>query len=190
MTVIGVTGQICSGKTTACEIFKNNGAQIINADNISQKLLSVGRIKQKIIKLFGKNIVSNSKIDRAKLADIVFNDKKKLDLLCRLLHPLIKKEIISKIKRGRRKVIIIDAPLLIEMGLDKYTDKVLVITVNSHVQVARAKKRGLKKEDLKKRIRFQMPKNKFLKYADVIVKNNKDKKTFTKHILDIFKNLG
>ena len=101
--VIGVTGPICSGKTTLSGVLKEKGAKIIDADAISHALLTKQGIKKQIIKFFGKDILLNRKINRVKLADIVFSDKKKLDLLCSILHPSIKKEIILKIKASNRK---------------------------------------------------------------------------------------
>jgi dephospho-CoA kinase len=187
--VIGVTGPICSGKTTLSGVLKEKGARIIDADAISHSLLKKQDIKKKIVRAFGKEILSDRKINRTKLADMVFSDKKKLDLLCGMLHPHIKKEIILKIKASNRKCIVVDAPLLIETGLNAFVDKVLVIDIKRSVLISRAKKRGIKEEELKKRIKNQLPMKEFLKHADIVLKNNSDRQTFIKHILDKLGNL-
>jgi len=189
MSIIGVTGQICSGKTTASKVLEKKGALRIDVDKVGHDVLKKAVVKQKLLKVFGENIFEKRKVDRSKLAEMVFSDKTKMQSLCKIVHPIMKKEVIAKIKKSRRKNIVVDAALLIEMGLDKYMDKILVITVKKSVQTARAKKRKIKEVDLKKRMKFQLPLKAFLEVADVVIANNNCSKTFTKHILDNIRNL-
>src|SRR3989339_536748 len=95
--IIGLTGPMGSGKTKAAQILKEKGAYVIEADKIAHDLLDVPQVLKKIVKAFGPVILSNKKIDRKKLGDLVFNNPKKLKILNGILHPLIIKEIKKKI---------------------------------------------------------------------------------------------
>ena len=132
--IIAITGNIGSGKTTAAELFRNAGFSIINADEIGHELYHVKRIKDKVIKKFGKRILTKAEIDRRKLKDIVFYDKKQLIALNRIVHPEIVKEINRRIKKSRNKKIVVDAALIVEFKFRNY-DKLLLITIAGKEQI-------------------------------------------------------
>ncbi|CAG1771080.1 partial dephospho-CoA kinase, partial [uncultured bacterium] len=125
--IIGITGGISSGKSTVARMLASLGAEIIDADEMCHRLILVNDVKNKIIERFGDVIRDiYGKIDRSRLAEIVFQDKTCLDDLCNILHPIVIEQIRSKIaeieKRGRRRAMVIDAALLEESGLSLMCD--------------------------------------------------------------------
>jgi len=173
--VIGLTGSFGSGKSTVAGIFSCLGAEIIDADKIAHCLIMPGRgIYKRIIRAFGKGILrEDNTIDRNRLADIVFNDRDALRALDRIVHPQVIAIIKNKIKASHRKVIVLDAPLLIEAGLTDVTDKLVVVKASREKQIERIRKKtSLSETDILKRIRRQVPLRKKLCLADFVIDNS------------------
>lgn len=180
MILVGLTGGIASGKSAASKIFKKLGAYIIDADVLAREVVEPLKPAWKdIVKNFGKEILNkDNSINRQKLAEIVFNNKKKRELLNSIVHPRVfkrAKEIEKEIaKKDPKAVIIFDAALLIESGYYKKMDKNIVIYADEDVQVKRLMKRdGLTKDEAKKRIKAQMPLREKMRFADYIIDGNK-----------------
>ncbi|MBI5042786.1 MAG: dephospho-CoA kinase [Nitrospirae bacterium] len=180
MILVGLTGGIASGKSTASRIFKKLGAYVIDADVLAREVVEPFKPAWRdIVKNFGREILNKDKsINRSRLAEIVFNNKKKRELLNSIVHPRVfrrAKEIEREIvKRDQEAVIIFDAALLIESGAYKRMDKNIVVYADEDVQIYRLVKRDrLAKEDAIKRIRAQIPLKKKLRFADYIIDGNK-----------------
>jgi dephospho-CoA kinase len=180
MILVGLTGGIASGKSTASKIFKKLGAYIIDADVLAREVVEpLKPAWRDIIKNFGKEILNkDNSINRKKLAEIVFNNKKKRGLLNSIVHPRVfkrAKEIEREIaKRDPDAVIIFDAALLIESVAYKKMDKNIVVYADEGVQVKRLMKRdGLTKDEAEKRIKAQMPLREKVRFADYIIDGNK-----------------
>ena len=174
--IIGLTGGIATGKSQSSKIFKELGCYIIDADKLSRTLTTKdSKCLKEIVETFGTDILNyNGTLNRKKLGQIVFNDKQaKMDLE-RIIHPhIIKKtnEIIAK--KYNKTNIIVDAPLLFEVGLDRVCDKVIVIYARYHIQITRFMKRdNLSKEEAIKRIALQMPIEDKMKLADITIDNS------------------
>ena len=174
--IIGLTGGIATGKSQSSKIFKELGCYIIDADKLSRTLTTKdSKCLKEIVETFGTDILNyNGTLNRKKLGQIVFNDKQaKMDLE-RIIHPhIIKKtnEIIAK--KYNKTNIIVDAPLLFEVGLDRVCDKVIVIYARYHIQITRFMKRdNLSKEDAIKRIALQMPIEDKMRLADITIDNS------------------
>lgn len=181
MKVIGLTGGIASGKSTVSKILKDLGAYIIDADVISREIISKGTEAWKeIVEYFGEDILlPNGEIDRKKLGNIVFADKQKLEKLNLITHPrIIKriKEIIMEEKRkGKEKAIVLDAAILIEMGMKDMVDEIWLVSVDKDMQIKRLIERDkLSYQNAINRIRVQMPLSEKAKYADYVIDNSKD----------------
>ena len=180
LIVIGLTGGIASGKSTVTALLKEKGAVIIDADKIAREIMSKGEPAWfEVLNYFGDEILNNdrSDIDRKKLASIVFSDKAKLEALNNITHPKIIEEIkkqVEEYKKAGKKIIVIDAALLIEAGLDKIVDEVWVIAANEDVQLQRlmAREKDITKDEAVKRIKSQMPLAEKLKFADRVIDNN------------------
>jgi len=173
---LGITGVFGSGKTTVAKLFTKHGYKHINADQIGHKLLNKKPIKDKIIKTFGKSILTKNKIDRKKLKNIVFYNHKELIKLNKIIHPAIISEIKSIIKKNT----IVDGALLIETKCTNMFDKLIVIKINKKQQLKRIKK--YTKKEIKNILKSQLPQKEKLKYADIIVDNSKDIKNTKKQV--------
>ncbi len=179
MHFYGLTGGICTGKSVASKMFSELGAHIIDADEISRNLLSTGSaLLQIVVKTFGAEILNeDGSLDREKLGKMVFSDKRLLSKLNLLTHP----QIIKKIKEKKAEIekahpdeiIILDAPLLYETGLDKTVEKVIVVASAREVQLKRlVENRAMAKEDAENRISSQIPVEEKAKRADFVIDNN------------------
>ena len=177
--VIGITGGFKTGKSTVTHILSNLGARVIDTDKLAHRALLPGTdTYKKIVKEFGKRILNeNDRIDRKKLAGIVFNDNKKLKLLNNIVHPYVKKELkkrLLEIKRDNpNAIVVVEVPLLFEAGMEQIMDKIIVVSASENKQIERAKKDiSLSEDEIKKRIEAQMPMSKKKELADLEVDNN------------------
>jgi len=177
--VIGITGGFKSGKTTVAHILSNLGARVIDTDKLAHRALLPGtETYRRIVKGFGKRILNeNDRIDRRKLARVVFNDNKKLKLLNNIVHPYVKKELKKKLLEIKRDnpnaIVVVEVPLLFEAGMEQIMDKIIVVSASKNKQIERAKKdMSLSEDEIKKRIGAQMPMSKKKELADLEVDNN------------------
>jgi dephospho-CoA kinase len=169
--IIGVTGSVGTGKTTVSGMFRPLGAYVIDADKIVHRILD--------------------KSARKRLAGLVFDQPQTLKKLCRIIHPLVKEKIFSEIKKHKsRRVIVIDAPLLVESGLDKRCDYLLVVKANLTQQLERASESlSLSKGQIRKRIKQQMPLRKKICLADFIIDNRGSIKNTEKQVKDVWEEI-
>ena len=175
MILIGLTGTIGSGKTFALNFFKAKKITVFSADKEVKKILKDKVVKNKIYKKF-PDVFFKKKINKKKLALIVFNNKKKLHNLEKIVHPLVKKkkkEFLNKNKK--KKVIIMEIPIIFEKKNKKKYDYIILMNVNKKIQRQRVMKRKNMTPQLLKRILSnQMPDKK--KKADYIINNNGTKR--------------
>ena len=176
--IIGITGGISSGKSTIGRMIASMGSEYIDADEMCHRLFLVQELKNKIVERFGSTVQDiYGKIDRSRLAEIVFQDKTCLDDLCSILHPIVIERIKSKIteieKQGRRKAIVIDAALLEESDLSLICDFIVFVNTSRDHRLERSRiSRHWKEEELDKRERFQMALEDKKRKADYIIDNN------------------
>jgi len=177
--MVGLTGGMGSGKTTVAEMFEELGAYIIDADKICRVLVKPDQPAwQEIVKTFGNDILLKDRtLNRAKLADIIFNDPNQKKNLEAILHPKVFEEEVSIFKNITKKnpgaLIIIDAALLIESGNYRKVNKVVVVSSDEETQVQRILDRGrFSREDIQRRFQSQMSSNEKVKFADYVLENN------------------
>ena len=179
--IIGVTGNSGSGKSTVSQILKSFGGYLIDADKIAHEVVFNDKeIYVDLIKNFGTDILKDDslELDRKKLGDIVFRNRKKLKLLNSITHPHIIRSMINAIKefyffRDEYKYIVIDAPLLLETGLDKISNEVWLIEANLKNKIKRLKERDkISHKSIMYRLKNQMPFEKAKKFADIIIQND------------------
>lgn len=181
MLIVGLTGGIVSGKSTVARMFKQLGADTIDADNIARIIVQPGKKAWKnIVHYFGKEILKdNQEINRKELARIVFADKEKLEKLNNITHPEIMAIIKNKIEEMRSKgcvnatISIIEVPLLFEAGMEYMMDRIIVVYLNREEQIKRLHIRNnLTQEEAINRIDSQIPLEKKLKKADYVIDNS------------------
>jgi dephospho-CoA kinase len=196
--LIGLTGGIASGKSLAAKELKRLGAHLIDADEIAREAARPGLpAYHDVIKEFGEEILNRDKtINRKILGKIVFANPKLRKKLEQITHPRILDEIDKRIlviqDKDPKTIIIIDAALLIEVGLHKKMDKVIVVYADEKTQIERLMKRdGLTRDEAGNRISAQMPLTEKVKFADFVVKNveGKEKEEVKKEVKKIFEML-
>ena len=135
--IIGITGGIGSGKSTVCKIFSILGIPIFEADIVGKELLGKKDIKQKLTQLFGNNILENNgEVNRRKLSDLVFEDKKKLTKLNNIIHPAVRDQFANWIKKMKfYHYVILEAAILFESEFNKLTDYTILITAPESVRI-------------------------------------------------------
>jgi dephospho-CoA kinase len=174
--IVGVTGSFGTGKTFVASVFRTLGAKVIDADKLAHKALREGTpAYKKILKIFGKSIAGKDrKISRRKLAGIVFGNRHKLEILNRIIHPIVIKEAKETARMARPdSIVVIDAPLLIEAGLAGDVDKLVVVKAARERQIARCRKKfRLSEEDVLRRMENQIPLEKKLAMADFVIDND------------------
>ena len=190
--IIGIMGGICSGKSTAAAEFAKLGCKVIDADKIAHNLLDKEDIKDKIVGIFGEDVLDSvGKIDKKKLADIVFADTDKLSSLNEIIHPFVlerAEELIKQYNRDNQvKAIVLDMPLLAEVGWDKRCDKLIFVDCERSLRIKRAKKKGIFDENqLKIRENFQISLDKKVSIADNSIDNNSGFSALAKQVTEIF----
>lgn len=172
--VIGLTGNIGCGKTTVAHMFEDLGVEVIEADRIGHQLLEKEKIKKRVVSIFTESVLNGKgNISRKKLRNLVFKDKKKLELLNSILHPLMVKEIKKKIRMSRSNLIVVDAAVLLEAGWDSLVDKILVVTTPYHTQLKRVKDQSdLSPVEIKGIMEAQFPQSEKIKRADFVIEND------------------
>lgn len=172
--VLGVTGNIASGKSTVAGMFKSKDCLIIDADRLGHDLLSGTGASKKIIKSFGSGILNpDNSIDRAKLSEIVFASKGALTKLNRIVHPELIRQIKRLIQNTKKRIIILDAALIVEAGLTGLVDKLAVVIAKRNQQILRGQKSlGLAKKQLVLRMKSQISQKAKSRFADFIIDNS------------------
>ena len=189
--IIGITGSSGAGKSTICEILqKEYNVKIINADKIAKRLSCKGTSYiNEIIEKFGKDIVDEKgELKRKKLAQIIYNNSDKRKELNNCTFKYIKKEIEEEIKEIEKdEIIIIDAPLLFECGLDKLCDKVIGVISKRDLQIERIIARdNIDYNQAESRLNAQEDNEFYINKCDAIIENNNDIEDIEKKIRKIW----
>jgi len=193
--IIGIIGGIGSGKSTVAREFGKLGCAVIDADEIAHELLEHKPVKERVIALFGEGVLDHSgRIDRGKLAKVVFSDAAKLSEIDGLLHPLVLERVEDLIRKYRRqeqvKAIVLDVPLLVEAGWARRCDRLVFVDCRAEIRAERAKRLGfLDEKEIKIRENFQISLDKKARLADNMVNNNSDLSALVRQIADVFSNI-
>ncbi len=165
---IALTGTIGSGKTTACDYLRKKGYEVFDCDEANRDLLKRNKAGYKAVKENFPECFEKGILDKKKLSDVVFGDRKKKELLESLLHPLILDELMKK----DSDPLVAEVPLLFEVKWNRYFDESLLICTDEDKAVVRLEERGFSHKEAKKRIANQMPVDEKIKRADKIIYNN------------------
>lgn len=176
--VIGLTGGIATGKSAVSNILRMLDVPVIDSDELAHRVVEKGQpALEEIAREFGAEVfASDGTLDRRKLGELVFRSPKARKKLEEITHPRIMKMVLEQLARYRlegRKLVVLDAPLLIEAGLQSMVDQVWVVVCDKDLQVQRLMQRSnLTEEEALERINAQMPLEEKVKYADRIIENN------------------
>jgi dephospho-CoA kinase len=196
MMIIGLTGNIASGKTEVAKIFEELGAKIIDADEIAREVVEPGEAAwQEIVEEFGSDILnSDGSINRKKLGGIIFNDHRKREQLNRITHPRIMtkiKETIDNYKKQNAKLVIVEAALIVEKGgLLSLIDGLIVVSTDEETQIKRIMTRdGLQRDEALSRIESQMPISEKTKHATYIIDNSESLEETRKQVEEVWEKI-
>jgi dephospho-CoA kinase len=173
--VIGLTGNIATGKSVVRKMMEHLGAYGIDADALAHRAIAKDAPGyHPVVELFGKWILGpDGQIDRARLGRIVFADPEALARLEAIVHPLVEQAVDVLVRRASQKVVVIEAIKLLEGKLRFYCDSIWVTYVPEEVQQARlVEKRGMSAAVARQRIQAQLPQDDKLAAADVVIRND------------------
>ena len=171
MLRLGLTGGIASGKSAVAGMLREMGFAVLAADSLAHQLMEPGQpAYDEVVREFGTSILdADKRVDRAKLAAIVFADSGKLSRLNGILHPLVESAIHQQFsawsRNGTRDAVFVEAALLVEAGYDKHLDGLVVTWCRPEQQLERLRVRGFSDEDARRRIAAQLPTAQKLSYA-------------------------
>ena len=173
--LIGLTGNIATGKSLVGEMLAGLGANVIDADRVAHEVMRAGGPAfSAVVDAFGPTVLAaDGTIDRAKLGDIVFRDASALERLEAAVHPFVIAEVGRRIARATEPVVVVEAIKLIEAGMHRGYDALWVVTAPRHLQIERLMAaRGLTQEEAVLRVDAQPPQEEKAVMADRILVND------------------
>jgi dephospho-CoA kinase len=191
--IIGLTGQIGAGKTSAALMFAELGAVVVDADRIGRDVVEQSHaLRKKLVKAFGPEIADGKgNIRRRRLASLAFRDTASRDKLNRLVHPYLLKELRQQVRAvDRNRLVVIDAALLLHWAMDREVDFVLVIHAGLETRLKRLRERGITREDALARQRAQLPFAEFQTRADRVILNNRTLAILGRKIVALFREIA
>lgn len=195
MIIVGLTGNVGTGKSTVANLFKDLGAYVIDWDELARKATRPqSRAWKEIAEYFGKGILNdNLAINRQKLADIAFSDQEKLAKLNQIIHPKVFEEderITNEIKNDDPDALIIkDIPLLFELTHPISVDKIIVVSASEQTRLRRLEERGMSRKDTRNRMKSQLPLEEKIKSADFVINNDGTPEETKRQVEEIYSSL-
>lgn len=180
MFVVGITGGIGCGKSTAAQYFAEKDVPVFDADRLSFSVTQAGGAAlEEVTELFGPGIIdSKGAMSRSAVANYVFEDKKLLDRLSAIIHRHVLDEIdrgIKSLTKKKAKLCVLDVPVPVKEGFLDHCDYVMVIWADDEVRIERLKERGMDEQDARRRMAIQMTREEYAALADEVIENNKEK---------------
>lgn len=178
MKIIGLTGGIGSGKSVVSQLFEVLGIPVYYTDTEAKRIMVTSdRVKEKLIQKFGHELYNNNRLDRAMLAQLIFNDTQMLTYVNSVVHPEVRKDFISWTHRYNHKpYTAVESAILFESGLNQHVDISITVVAPLEVRVERVRKRdGISKEAVLSRIKNQMKQEEKIKLSDQILINDDTK---------------
>ncbi len=178
MALIGLTGGPGAGKSLAAYYLKRKGAAVISGDDIGREVISAFPVVLKrLAKEFGKEILNpDGSFDRKKTGQLVFGDPRALKKLNSIVHPyllkLLKAKIRKSVAKSARRIVIVDAALIYEWGIEDWFDAILVVTSNRDIRIKRLVSGGLTRSEAVGRMNSQIPQREKAARADYVIENN------------------
>jgi dephospho-CoA kinase len=197
MLKVGLTGSIAVGKTFVCEVFRELGVSVLDADQTAREVVEPNTIGlNRIIEAFGSGILQpNGELDRLKLGAIVFADSAKRETLNSIIHPLVfesQDNWLRDLERiGENRFAIIDAALMIESNGYQRFDKIIVVWCDAEIQIERLMNRNkLNREDAIKRIDTQLSQTEKKKFGDYLIDTSVGFDSARQQVFEVFGELS
>lgn len=177
MFVLGITGPIGSGKSTVSRYFGDREIIVLDADQISRDVTaSEGDAIDEIEEAFGpKAINSDRSLNRKYMADVVFKDNRKLDLLSSIIHKhvfIVMDKVLEEQKKLKTKLVVLDVPIPVNKGFVDHCDQIWAVTCEDHIRLQRLLDRGMSKDDALRRIAVQMSNDEYAALGDHVIDNS------------------
>ena len=195
MLIVGLTGGIGSGKSTAVDAFRVLGIPIIDADKIAKDMVELGSTAlDELAEYFGEKVLTdNGSLDRQQLKNIIFEDENALQKVEDILHPRIKKEIQDQISEttdtSSADYLIVDIPLLVEKNYQEMFDKIIVVDTLPEQQIERVSKRdNLSSAQIQNILNAQASREERIKHATHILDNSETPDYLQEQIKSLHKN--
>jgi len=194
--IIGLTGGPGAGKTLAARFLEEEGAVVISGDEAGKKVLEKYPSTLKKLKMiFGESIMDDrGRLDRRKLGRKVFANPKALRKLNEIIHPYLLKILRAEIRRHKARwphgLIVVDAALIYEWGIEDWFDRVLVVTGNRNNRIERLIRSGLTRKEAENRIASQISQRKKAAMPDFVIENNGKKSELKKKVLRFLNGLN
>ncbi len=196
MLKVGLTGSIAVGKTFVCEVFRELGCSVLDADQVARDVVEPGtKGLRLVVDAFGESVLGpDGTLDRAKLGSIVFADKEKRLLLNSIIHPLVfeaqDRWIKERAADDPEGIAIVDAALMIESGGFRRFDKLIVVWCEPELQLQRLMARDdLSRQDAEKRIASQMSQEDKKSHADFLIDTSKGHDDTCRQVANVFRQL-
>ncbi|MFW5974809.1 MAG: dephospho-CoA kinase, partial [Bacteroidota bacterium] len=170
-----LTGNIGSGKSTVSRVFQALGVPVFHADQEAKNLYKDAEVLAEVADAFGKDVINNKgELDKARLASIIFSDKEKLKRINAIIHPKVRQKYHDWLEmHGKASYTLQEAAIMIESGLYKIMDKIIVVTAPQHERLQRISSRdGFDREEILKRMENQYPESTLRSYADFVIENH------------------
>ncbi len=194
---VGLTGGIACGKSFVGSIFRELGAIVLDADRIGHEVLAEDpRVLRELVVEFGQEILDpRGAIDRRRLGALTFGDPAALQRLNKIVHPRILQRLYARIARYRmtaaRILLVVEAPLLFEVGLQKRCRRVVVVSARPEVVEQRLLQRpGMTREKMERMLASQWPLARKEALADVIIENNGPREETRRRVLAVYRDLA
>jgi dephospho-CoA kinase len=194
MKVIGLTGNIGSGKSSVARILQNLGAGFIDADKVTHDIYNPGTEGwQAVVDAFGRDILdAKGDIDRNKLAQKVFSSPENHEKLNRILHPLIRKEVearLEQLDRQGKEVTVLEAILLVEAGWMDMVNELWLVVAPKDLTLRRLEGRGVSESEALARLAKQPPPEKKMGYASQVINNEGNLEDLRKKVENLWQAL-
>jgi dephospho-CoA kinase len=176
--ILGVTGNIASGKSLVAELLRQKGAAVLSADQLARDVVAPGTaVLESLVKTFGRQMLTSAgSLDRERLGRLIFADGEAREKLNRLLHPAIAELAVQRLAllvQSGAPLVVYEAPLLFEAGAEKRVDKVLVVWLEPQLQLNRLMARDhLAEAEARQRLAAQMPQTEKISRADFLIDNS------------------
>ncbi len=188
--IIGITGGIASGKSTFSRMIQQEGYTVIFSDQIGHEVLMLPEIKLKLVNTFGKEILSQNRIDRNKLREIVFKEKGNVEKLNKIVHPEILESMDDIVNHSSFDYLFFEVPLLFETHLAECFDFIVLVYVDQEIQIKRLINRNqYDVEHAKNIIESQMPIDFKIKQSDIALDNNETEEALHCQVWKVIKHL-